>query len=168
MALGSSMVSIYVYMFYLSICVNQHLIVVTVRLERTLLDKWYDDNKMWFYMNMNSTLPRHRNMRGLRSTCDDSLMCVPQVASPCWGWKVEPLQRRRFQPPLCTSVFWVFSVGAPSWLVSTTKALSTLGRPPVMTGTPGLRWNNQCVSLVNGVVVRSVNHTLTVHFFFFE
>lgn len=42
--------SIYVYVFYLSICVNQHVIVVIMRLERTLLDKWPDNNISWYKM----------------------------------------------------------------------------------------------------------------------
>lgn len=88
---------------------------------------------------MNCALTHHHNVRGFYSTCDDSLMSVPQVVSLCWGWKVVPLPSHRFQLPPCTLAFWVFSVGAPSWLVSTTKALSTLGRQPAMTGTPGLR-----------------------------
>lgn len=74
-------------------------------------------------------------------------MLALQVASLCWGWKVVPLPSHKFHPPLCTLVFWVFSVGAPSWLVLTTKALSTLGRQPAMTGTPGLRQENSVVDI---------------------
>lgn len=62
-----------------------------------------------------------------------------QGAPLCWGWRVAQSWSLKFQRPLFTMPFLVFSVGAPIWRGSITRASLMHGHQPAMTRTPGLR-----------------------------